>query len=70
MGNWISLSGFKLTLADEQFRPVPHRFVLQWQESTFMRRIISLSDKNFFSFASFEDVNSGILNPRVCVGKL
>ncbi|CAH8252310.1 unnamed protein product [Arabidopsis lyrata] len=67
VGDWISLRGFKLTLALYPFRPVPHRFMLRWQDTTVMKKISPVSSNNFFSFASFDDVNSGILDPAVCV---
>ncbi|KAL1190126.1 hypothetical protein V5N11_015547 [Cardamine amara subsp. amara] len=60
-GQWISITGFKFSVACGTFRHVPHRFVIHWESTTVVSPIPPITSGNYYSFASFKDVKSDIL---------
>ncbi|EFH70396.1 hypothetical protein ARALYDRAFT_337006 [Arabidopsis lyrata subsp. lyrata] len=67
-GLWMILRKFSLIPDVDLVRTTPHRFKIQFSPDTCVEYLNYLAcDYDYFNFARFRDIRTGISNPYICV---
>ncbi|EFH40028.1 hypothetical protein ARALYDRAFT_917499 [Arabidopsis lyrata subsp. lyrata] len=67
-GLWIILRKFSLIPDVDLVRTTPHRFKIKFSSDTCVEYLNYLAcDYDYFNFARFRDIRTGISNPYICV---